>query len=144
MAALVKLYTDAKTPAITDYAHQLGYTGEAFGISQVGNTYDYMVYTFALKDTATNQHTYFSYTWGQHAPHIPYSLTNISYGTNSQTEFDALVAEIRTMGATIADYGKSLPGNYYFSYENVAINACTNNVNANGVKYTISIGGGGR
>ncbi len=144
MAKLIKLYTDTNTAAITDYAHQLGFKGEAFGINHVGNTYDYMVYTFALKDTAIKQHTYLSYTWGQHGIYIPYSLTAISYGTNSQAEFDALVAEIRAKGATMEDYGKSLPGNYYFRYKNVTISACTNLANASGAKYTITIGGRGQ
>ncbi|UPT67218.1 MAG: hypothetical protein M0D57_00510 [Sphingobacteriales bacterium JAD_PAG50586_3] len=141
LAKLVQLYTDTNTDAINNYAHQLGFTGEPFGFSEVGNTYDYHHHTFSSKDTIAKLHTSLSYTWGQHGIHIPYSLINLSYGTNSQAEFDALVAEIRTMGATTEDYGKPLPGNYYFKYKNVTVSACTNLVNVSGVKYSITIGG---
>lgn len=141
LAKLVQLYVDTNMSAINNYAHQLGFKGEPFAFNNVGNTYDYMHYSFAEKDTTTKQHTYLGYVWGQHGIHIPYSLVNLSYGTNSQAEFDTMVAEIRTMGATTEDYGKPLPGNYYFKYKNVTVSACTNIVNASSVKYSFTIGG---
>jgi len=140
MAKLIQLYTDTNTAAITDYAHQLGFKGEAFGINQVGNTYDYMVYTFASKDTTAKHHTYLSYTWGQHGIHIPYSLINISYGTNSQTEFDALVSELKNLGATEYFYKDGDPYYHLYHYAGLNISIYQNN-RGNGAKYTITIGG---
>ena len=142
MAKLIQLYTDTNVAAITDYAHKLGFKGEAFGINQVGNTYDYMVYTFASKDTTAKHHTYLSYTWGQHNIYIPYILPAISYGTNSATEFAKLVSELKSLGAKEHFYKDADP--YYHLYHYMGLNISTyQNNRGEGAKYTITIGGGG-
>ena len=140
MAALVKLYNDSNMAAINDYAHQLGFKGEPFGINNVGNTYDYMHYSFAEKDTTTKQQTYFSYTWGQHGIHIPYSIINLSYGTNSQAEFDALVNELKALYFIIEEAKNDvLPDEHIYYYKGIYIVTRLSMV-PNIAKYSITIG----
>jgi hypothetical protein len=139
MAKLIQLYADSNMVAINDYAHQLGFKGEPFGINQVGNTYDYMVYTFAQKDT-TKSKDYFTYTYGYHYPISPQGLTSINYGTNDKTVFDALLKELLGLGATEHFYKDGDPYYHLYQYKGLNISTYQNN-HENAAKYNIYIGG---
>lgn len=140
VAKLIQLYVDTNMAVINNYAHQLGFKGEPFGINQVGNTYEYMVYTFSLKDTAAKHHTYLSYTYGYHYPMVPQGLTSISYGTNDKRVFDALLKELLDMGATEHFYKDGDPYYHLYQYKGLNISTYQNN-QGNAAKYNITVGG---
>lgn len=139
VAKLIQLYTDTSMAAINDYAHQLGFKGEPFGINQVGNTYEYMVYTFARKDTAKSK-DYFTYTYGYHYPMVPQGLMSINYGTNDKRVFDALLKELLDMGATEHFYKDGDPYYHLYQYKGLNISTYQNN-HENSAKYNITVGG---
>lgn len=141
MAKLIQLYTDTNMAAINNYAHQLGFKGDPFGYNNVGNTYDYMHYSFVAKDTVTKQHTYLSYIWGQHNIYMPYTLTQIAYGTNSQAEFDALISELKALDFIIEEAKNDvLPDEHIYRYNGIYIKTYMSDLPTT-AKHAITIGG---
>lgn len=143
MAKLIKLYTDTNMAAINKYAHQLGFTGEPFGDNVVRNTYDYKHYIFTSNSASNKQHTYLSYNWAENTIYTAQKLTNISYGTNSQAEFDKLVNELKSLGAKEFFYKDADPYHHLYQYAGLNISTYQNN-KGNVAKYNINIGGQGR
>jgi hypothetical protein len=69
-------------------------------------------------------------------------LVSIEFGINQQAVFDALVDELKGLGAIGEELKSADPGWIFYKYNGAYISTHINSA-GNGHKYTISFGGGG-
>ncbi len=134
---LASLFKDQDTAGVKSYAKSLGYIGYGLGFPSIGNTYFYEHYSFSKNNSDASRTI--SYSYGQDNVHEDFSLKSIWFFTNLKMEFDWLVDEIKTLGATEI----LLPPNAdkevkEYTYKGVTIN--TRNDIKSG-QYSVGIGG---
>lgn len=138
---LVKLYKGGDTVAVNKYGKLLGYGYPTLGFPAIGNTYMYNHFIFVSKDTSRTK-DYLIYTFGEHQPMFSNTLVSIEYGTNSQAIFDALIDELKDLGAIGEELKTANPGWIFYKYNGAYISTHINSA-GNGHKYTISFSGNG-
>lgn len=135
---LVTLHKSNNVTALTTYADLLGYNAPSMSFD-IGNMYEYSVQTYTNKDTTNKSRIVYSSGYRYEMNQGPL-IVSISYYTSSKAEFDAMVDEIKALGAEERFIKDGDP--YYQQYTYAGLNISTyQNNRGDGPKYTINLFG---
>jgi hypothetical protein len=133
---LVALFKGNDATALTTYADSHGYNAPSMSFD-IGNMCEYSLQTYTNKDTTNKNQIVYSSGYHYEMNQGPL-MVSISYYTSSKTEFDALIDEIKALGAKEFFYKDGDPYYHLYNYAGVNISTYQNN-RGEGAKYRISL-----